>query len=67
MESSDSKGEKKFEVVGRQAGRITLLKSVLLSLPIYQISLNLLPKKTQSALVSLFRNFLWGVGRMLIE
>lgn len=41
-------------------GRITLLKSVLSAIPIYQLSFYRLPKKTLRDLTSLQRRFLWG-------
>lgn len=43
-------------------GRITLLNSVLSSLPIYYLSFFLIPSKTVSEIECLQRNFLWGVG-----
>ncbi|KAJ1695560.1 hypothetical protein LUZ63_012258 [Rhynchospora breviuscula] len=42
------------------AGRLVLLKSVLLSLPVYQMSLQLLPKNISSKITSLVRRFFWG-------
>ncbi|KAJ4775464.1 RNA-directed DNA polymerase (reverse transcriptase)-related family protein [Rhynchospora pubera] len=46
------------------AGRLVLLKSVLLSLPVYAFSVNLFPKKTINDLTSVARKFFWGkIGR----
>ncbi|KAJ3707828.1 hypothetical protein LUZ61_011533 [Rhynchospora tenuis] len=42
------------------AGRLVLLKSVLLSLPVYAFSVNLYPKVTIRELTSLARKFFWG-------
>lgn len=41
-------------------GRIALIRAVLTSLPIYQLSFYQLPKKILNTLISLQRNFLWG-------
>lgn len=41
-------------------GRITIIKSVLSAIPVYNLSLMKLPKTVEKNLVSLFRNFLWG-------
>ena len=40
-------------------GKLTLVKSVLSSLPIYQDSFLLAPKMITEQLVKLIRNFLW--------
>ncbi|XP_057779790.1 uncharacterized protein LOC130998388 [Salvia miltiorrhiza] len=42
------------------AGRITLVKSVLQSIPVYQLSLAFIPKAVIKELNSLFSKFLWG-------
>ncbi|XP_057779509.1 uncharacterized protein LOC130998093 [Salvia miltiorrhiza] len=44
------------------AGRITLVKSVLQSIPVYQLSLAFIPKAVIKELNSLFSKFLWGGG-----
>ena len=41
-------------------GRVTLIKSVLTSLPIYFLSFFRIPKKVTEKLVSIQRRFLWG-------
>ena len=41
-------------------GRVTLIKSVLTSIPIYFLSFFRVPKKLVNKLVRLQRNFLWG-------
>lgn len=42
------------------AGRVTLIKSVLLALPVYYMSIAVLPTKTTNEINSLLRKFLWG-------
>eukprot|EP00253_Pinus_taeda_P010228 PITA_10228 len=44
------------------AGKVTLMKSVLLSMPLYQNSILLAPKSFLSKLDSLLRRFLWEGG-----
>ncbi|RVX11700.1 LINE-1 retrotransposable element ORF2 protein [Vitis vinifera] len=44
--------------------RITLIKSTLASIPIYQLSLFRMPKIVARRLEKLQRDFLWGGGRM---
>ena len=41
-------------------GRVTLIKSVLTSIPIYFFSFFRVPKKVQDKLVRIQRRFLWG-------
>jgi hypothetical protein len=41
-------------------GRLTLLKSVLTSVPIYYMSVSSLPQRTITKLTSLMHKFLWG-------
>jgi len=41
-------------------GRVTLIQSVLTSIPIYFFSFFRVPKKVMDKLVSLQRKFLWG-------
>ncbi|GLU15614.1 hypothetical protein SLE2022_320890 [Rubroshorea leprosula] len=43
-------------------GRITLINSVLSSLPVFQMSTHLLPKGTLSLLDKIRKQFLWGRG-----
>ena len=43
-------------------GRVTLIQSVLNSIPIYFLSFFRIPKKVEDKLVSLQRRFLWGGG-----
>ncbi|XP_057798040.1 uncharacterized protein LOC131014167 [Salvia miltiorrhiza] len=43
-------------------GRITLVKSVLQSIPVYQLSFAFIPKAVIKELNSLFSKFLWGGG-----
>lgn len=45
-------------------GRVTLVKSVLTSLPLYLLSFLHLPKKVEKQFRSLQRNFLWGGNNM---
>ncbi|RVW37986.1 putative ribonuclease H protein [Vitis vinifera] len=45
-------------------GRITLIKSTLASMPIYQLSLFRMPKLVVKRLEKLQRDFLWGGGSM---
>lgn len=42
------------------AGRITLIKSVLAALPLYNLSFLKLPRTIEKQLISLFSQFLWG-------
>lgn len=44
-------------------GRITLIKSVLTALPIYNLAFSRLPKTVEKMIKSLFCNFLWGGAR----
>ncbi|XP_057780066.1 uncharacterized protein LOC130998670 [Salvia miltiorrhiza] len=44
------------------AGRVTLLRSVLFSIPIYQLSFSKIPKKVLSEIRSLMCKFLWVGG-----
>ena len=43
-----------------KGGRLTLIKSTLASLPIYQMALFVLPKKVCLRLEKIQRDFLWG-------
>ena len=47
-----------------KGGRITLIKSTLASIPIYQLSIFRMPKIVARRLEKLQRDFLWGGGRM---
>ena len=47
-----------------KGGRITLIKSTLASIPIYQLSFFRMPKLVARRLEKLQRDFLWGGGRM---
>ncbi|RVW51122.1 putative ribonuclease H protein [Vitis vinifera] len=47
-----------------KGGRITLIKSTLSSIPIYQMSLFRMPKIVVRRLEKLQRDFLWGEGNM---
>ena len=47
-----------------QGGRITLIKSMLASMPLYQLSLFRMPKIVARRLEKLQRDFLWGGGNM---
>ncbi|RVW12842.1 putative ribonuclease H protein [Vitis vinifera] len=47
-----------------KGGRITLIKSTLASIPIYQMSLFRMPKIVVRRLEKLQRDFLWGGGNM---
>lgn len=42
------------------AGRTTLIQSVLNSIPTHVMQLNILPRKTQTYIDRIQRNFLWG-------
>lgn len=44
------------------AGRVTLVKSVLQSMPVYLLSCSWVPKAILDKVKSLFRSFLWGKG-----
>ena len=46
-----------------KAGKVTLIKSVLSSLPIYQSSLLLAPKDIMNQIYKLLKDFLWGGGK----
>ncbi|KAL8465999.1 hypothetical protein ACS0TY_035205 [Phlomoides rotata] len=41
-------------------GRVTLIQSVLSTIPIYYLSMFLLPKNSLSAIVRVQHSFLWG-------
>lgn len=41
-------------------GRLTIIKSVLSAIPLYNLSLMRLPKTVEGNLISLLRGFLWG-------
>ena len=45
-----------------KGGRITLIKSILASMPLYQLSLFRMPKVVARRLEKLQRDFLWGGG-----
>ena len=45
-----------------KGGRLTLLKSTLLSLPTYYLSLFTIPKVVATRLEHIQRNFLWGLS-----
>ena len=47
-----------------KGGRITLIKSTLASIPIYQLSLFQMPKLVAKRLKKLQRDFLWGGGSL---
>ncbi|RVX18958.1 Transposon TX1 uncharacterized 149 kDa protein [Vitis vinifera] len=47
-----------------KGGRITLIKSTLVSMPIYQLSLFRMPKLVVKRLEKLQRDFLWGGGSL---
>ncbi|XP_034700238.1 uncharacterized protein LOC117925348 [Vitis riparia] len=47
-----------------KGGRITLIKSTLTSMPLYQLSLFRMPKVVARRLEKLQRDFLWGGGSM---
>ncbi|KAJ9696052.1 hypothetical protein PVL29_008354 [Vitis rotundifolia] len=47
-----------------KGGRITLIKSMLASMPLYQLSLFRMPKIVARRLEKLQRDFLWGGGNM---
>ena len=47
-----------------KGGRITLMKSTLASIPIYQLSLFRMPKLVAKRLEKLQRDFLWGGGSL---
>lgn len=48
------------------AGRVTLTKAVLSSIPVHQMSTIYLPASTLEKLDSLSRNFVWGGGQHLV-
>ncbi|KAJ4765188.1 RNA-directed DNA polymerase (reverse transcriptase)-related family protein [Rhynchospora pubera] len=43
-----------------QAGRLVLIKSVLQSIPVYQMTTQLLPKLVTNKITSIIRRFFWG-------
>ena len=47
-----------------KGGRITLIKSTLANMPIYQLSLFQMPKIVAKRFEKLQRDFLWGVGSL---
>ena len=47
-----------------KGGRITLIKSTMASLPIYNMSLFRMPKSVANRLEKLQRDFLWGGGSL---
>ena len=47
-----------------KGGRITLIKSMMASMPIYQMSLFRMPKVVARRLEKLQRDFLWGGGNL---
>ena len=47
-----------------KGGRITLIKSTLASMPLYQLSMFRVPKIVARRLEKLQRDFLWGRGNM---
>ena len=47
-----------------KGGRITLIKSMLANMPLYQLSLFRMPKIVARRLEKLQRDFLWGGGNM---
>ena len=47
-----------------KGGRLTLIRSTLLNLPIYIMSLFHLPKGVKSRLEKIQRDFLWGSGNL---
>nr|CAN77770.1 hypothetical protein VITISV_044337 [Vitis vinifera] len=47
-----------------KSGRITLIKSILTSMPIYQMSLFRMPKTVARRLEKVQRDFLWGEGNL---
>ena len=47
-----------------KGGRVTLIKSTLASMPIYQMSIFRMPKVVARRLEKVQRDFLWGEGNM---
>ena len=47
-----------------KSGRITLIKSTMASMPLYQMSLFRMPKSVARRLEKLQRDFLWGKGNL---
>ncbi|WKA01540.1 hypothetical protein VitviT2T_019818 [Vitis vinifera] len=47
-----------------KGGRVTLIKSTLASMPIYQMSIFIMPKVVARRLEKVQRDFLWGGGNM---
>lgn len=45
-------------------GKLTLIKSILSSIPIYCMALLVIPRKVSLRLAKIQRNFLWGGGAL---
>ena len=56
--------EQKEAKTHQPSSRITLLNSTLCSLPIYSVSLFIIPKSVAKRLEKIQRDFLWGGGSM---